>query len=527
MPHFSRRGAWILFAVVLLALTASRLPYLPLYYPAPSRDAGMFLYMGQQLINGGQPYLTFWDHKSPVIFLMGALSAFLGNGTRWGLFAIDCIGLFAGFFLLWRALRVHLQHGFIAIALILAALSLPPVLRDGGVIEGFALMAQCIALWALSRIALNGKVLPHALLIGVLMGVCFWMRPNTIGTFVAAGLVMLLYLPSRWRAIFAVTAGFAAVTAGVFLWMSSQNAFDEMLEAAFAYNFVYSSAGVGNRLDTALFAAGLLLPSGVILWGVLAWFIYGAHLLLRRVSGRENLILTAALIAFPLEIALSLISNRTIEHYFVMWLVPLTVLTAFAFRGLFNLAAPRLNRSAVFAVGGLAMLCAALPLVEIGRQTIAALENRRGTDYRRTVYAAVEYVDQYTQAVTVDEMLIWGADGASVHYMTGIPAVSRFFFHMPLLAPNYGERYFAEFNMTLQADPPALILDSASPYEGSLVPPIAADFFARWQENNPTVHVPAEFTMLYDFIQQHYTFDTRIQGQWRAFVRNSELAVNP
>ena len=54
----------------LLALWPA--PLTPAFDGSAHNDAAIFAYEGALVRQGGMPYLTFWDHKGPLIYLINA-----------------------------------------------------------------------------------------------------------------------------------------------------------------------------------------------------------------------------------------------------------------------------------------------------------------------------------------------------------------------------------------------------------------------------------------------------------------------
>ena len=96
-----------LVAPVLLGLLtlAVLIPAMPLGQRIPSRDPGVFLYIGAQILDGKVPYRDIWDHKGPVIYYIDALGLLLGRGSEWGVWALQFTGL-------WSAIVVSCEKSF-------------------------------------------------------------------------------------------------------------------------------------------------------------------------------------------------------------------------------------------------------------------------------------------------------------------------------------------------------------------------------------------------------------------------------
>src|SRR5688500_9132730 len=70
----------------------------------PSRDSGVFLYVGWRLLRGDIPYRDVWDHKPPLIYFIDALGLTLTPGSLWGVWLLQGIFIFFTFFLFFKFL---------------------------------------------------------------------------------------------------------------------------------------------------------------------------------------------------------------------------------------------------------------------------------------------------------------------------------------------------------------------------------------------------------------------------------------
>ena len=239
-------GRLALTGVGVLVAAMVLLPFIPvsaLPVNAAGRDQGVFLYMAQQILDGGVPYRDVWDHKPPLIYYVNALGLFLGNGTRWGVWTIELISLSAAIMLGIRILWVEhrLIPALVATALWLKAFA--ALARSGNYTEEYALPLQFFALYFFIDSEHKGSYSGRALLIGVVGSLCFLLRPNLIGIFTAVALVFLwLRVRDRNWSLFAtgtfgMAAGFVGVMVLVAGYFWSQNALDDFIDQVFAYNF--------------------------------------------------------------------------------------------------------------------------------------------------------------------------------------------------------------------------------------------------------------------------------------------------
>ena len=73
---------------IVSAVGITLLPAVPSLHPVPYRDSGVFLYVGQRILDGDMPYRDIWDHKPPGIHLVNAIGLAVAGGSMWGVWTI-------------------------------------------------------------------------------------------------------------------------------------------------------------------------------------------------------------------------------------------------------------------------------------------------------------------------------------------------------------------------------------------------------------------------------------------------------
>src|SRR5690349_17265741 len=109
---FNERTVWNfrLKNIVLPALAAligtftALFPGNPNNLTLPSRDSGVFLYVGWRLLNGDIPYRDVWDHKPPLIYFIDALGLTLAPHSLWGVWFLQFIFIFFTLFFIYKLL---------------------------------------------------------------------------------------------------------------------------------------------------------------------------------------------------------------------------------------------------------------------------------------------------------------------------------------------------------------------------------------------------------------------------------------
>lgn len=98
------KSTFIYLFLALLALLVE-ISFIQTYYNLPDTDSGVFLYFGQQIIQGDIPYRDMWDHKGPVIYYINAIGVLIGRGSIWGLYVIEYLSLLCSLFLGYSVMR--------------------------------------------------------------------------------------------------------------------------------------------------------------------------------------------------------------------------------------------------------------------------------------------------------------------------------------------------------------------------------------------------------------------------------------
>ena len=119
----------------------------------PSRDYGIFSYIGQQIVLGKLPYKDAWDHKPPAIFYIDALGLWAARGLRWGIWAIEFFSLAAAIWLSYILIKKlwGVFPALCAVAIWIFGLNI--TLQGGNITEEFPLPLHFLALILFLRLA--------------------------------------------------------------------------------------------------------------------------------------------------------------------------------------------------------------------------------------------------------------------------------------------------------------------------------------------------------------------------------------
>ncbi len=476
----------------------------------PRRDSSIFLYIGEQILAGELPYRDIWDHKGPVIYYLNALGLYLAGGSRWGVWALEFLSLFAaaklGFILM--------RESFGALPAIwgsaLWLFSLSFVLQGGNYTEEFGLPFQFLAIYAFTMIVRREAVFWPSLLLGAASATLLLLRANLI----AIPLATVLYLAMRavaqrrWNLTLpiAYTAlGGLAVLLAWLAYFAAHHALGDFLECAVNYNMAYSrTTSLWEHITAPML--GLYVLSVLSVIALLSW-VAGLAYLMRRpreLFAREP-VFFLALIGLPLEVMLMSTSGRAYLHYYITWL-PVMGMLAAAFghlwlTGLASFLLPaRLGDGtpAPRAAHLFALLTIMLPLTPLAGRIV------EDWAFPKAVSPTYELVNDYISRTTRpgDTVLVWGALPV-FNVLSSRHAPTRYIYQYPLYTPGYQRaELVTQFITDLNARRPVLIID-ASPLD-STAPPLTPDLSQWSYKGGRRYRSMPEMQEAYDYILRHY-----------------------
>lgn len=480
-----------LSAIEWMALALAALWIVVLYladWPAPLRatfdsslsiDSAVFAYAGKLLQGGGVPYLSYWDHRPPLVHFINATGLALSGGEPWGIWLIYLGSALAALGLAYASLRRLFGPPGAIVGALIFAFGLAAARGANGT-EGYALPLQWAAFWVWTRWRAEGDARAQgriAFLIGVLAALAFLLRPNLVGAMLAVAIASSVVLVARrrgraWLAFAgAGVGGVLLVVAPLLLYLASAGALAAFYDQVLRYSQLYPSVTLMSRIKTAYSGLRLVSQYGALILGVAGWLL--AAVRLKAVGHRRSSpalgVWVLAIIWLPLELGLAALSGRVYGHYFMALLLPLSFLAALAIH---ELLAPRrlFVAAVVLAVAIPATYDLALQLRNNG------LPGRRGLQLAPTV----EYIRANT--APTDPILVWG-HAADLYFFSERPPSTRFIYPGPLLTAGYADSSLvAGFLAELDARPPALVIDASNarglvPPE-QLVPPLA-----RWDSS--------------------------------------------
>jgi Dolichyl-phosphate-mannose-protein mannosyltransferase len=537
-----RTGAGERLALTLVAL------WIPLQllatWPAPLTpafdgswryDSSIFAYEGALVRDGAMPYVAFWDHKGPLIYLINAAGLSLSNGHLWGIWLVGLITVWLAAALGYRAMREAFGVPAALIGLVFFVVALGGFESGTNMTEEYALPLAWGAALVLIRWTRRRRASMSAgLALGALGALAFFLRGNLAGASTAAVLTIAVVLLRERRfgalARTALGAIAGAVIAGAPLiaWLAYGGAMRAFWDQAIAYNLTYTQADFTQRLVSAIAGVWLATVTAPLLLPAAGLVACVRRLRRSRANERAQPIMMFALIWIAVELPLASISGRPYDHYFIMLLPPMALLAA-------ALVAELLAHSPTPAnIGRRARspaIIAALFVLVMLRPLAAHLTLRARTSGivpARTSSQVVQTAD-YVRAHSSpsERLLVWGLSGG-VYFLAQRPAASKYLFAFPLLTRTYGDSVVPDFLAELRRTPPAIIVDAAVSDQSA--PPLSrwdsAWHFPQLSWYAPYRTMTPSLAPFYEFVARNYT-PVAVVGpeRWTVYRANTRMAA--
>lgn len=474
-------------------------------------DPAIFLYEGALVREGGIPYVTFWDHKGPLIYLINAAGLALSSGRIWGVWVLGLLATWLAAAVGYRAMRESFGVAGALVGLVFFVVALGGIEAGANMTEQYALplawgAALVVVRWARTRRA----TVAVGFALGVLGGLAFFLRANLVGAAASAVLTLavVLLLERRTGALVRPALGAAlgaTLVGGVILaWLARNGALRAFWDQAIMYNLLYAHAQGAQRLFAAL--AGLWLATAT---APLVLPLVGLALCLRRLGqpgagDRSDPLVLFVVIWISLELLLASVSGRPYDHYFMMLLPPMAMLTAALVAEGLRLVPARVRRS----VRSPVLVAVVFALVMI-RPVVdrAVARARTGELVPSPASSQVALAAAFVRAnsAPTDRLLVWGLAGG-VYFLADRPPASRYLFAFPLLTRSYGDSVAPRFLAELRRTPPKLIVDAAVSYPST---PTLARWDPSWRFPHIHWHAPywamtPSLRPFYDFVAQNY-----------------------
>jgi 4-amino-4-deoxy-L-arabinose transferase-like glycosyltransferase len=438
-------------------------PSNPINMTLPSRDSGVFLYMGWRMTEGDAPYRDVWDHKPPLIYFVDALGLALTPDSLWGVWLLQYVFIFFTIFIIYKLLAREFGIAPALAGSVILISGLFTVLLKGNVTEGYALVFQAMCFWLFVHAWKKDFPTRTTFWVGVLGGLAFYFKQTTIGIWMAYAVCLLvirhLQRQATLRDLLALLAGGLLPTLLLVLYLTGQNALPDFWEQAFLYNYSYINRHEEIRHLVPVFLKGFasLRYGWVIYLAGLGWLAGAGYMWAKRKTLFEEShpLVWIALINLPIESFFITVSGRSILHYYLTPLPVMAILSATLI-----LTVPVLLQQVTKFPHQLihkwtsVVILAVVLLGQVGqvRRYPEQVLSLQDNDYT----PVIEYVIQNTRKG--DQILLIGAESV-LNFLTRREAPTRYVYQYPLAL--LGRRpMFEEYFDQILTNKPVLIIDT-------------------------------------------------------------------
>ena len=516
-----------LSSLVIITLLAQANPY----FYTPNRDNGFFLYAGRMILKGSLLYHHIWDSKPPAIFYMDAFGLWIGGGTRWGIWLLEFCFLFLAAWLGYALLKRCWQPGAAVFGTLVWIWGLSHVIVTGNLIEEYPLLFNFLALFLFIQSVQKPQQRIFDILIGNTAALSFLFRANNMGVQIAIILAWAVWaIFNRQVVLFFQRMGSMTLGAimpllatAVYFW--SLGTLSDAVDAALWYNFAYTGGHTNFQYSILKGFSFLGIPAWITLAGYLLVLILTLKTWRTAFTQPLKLLL---LFFWPVEVALSGLSGRGYDHYFVSWAPAMALTCGFLYHTLSSQAkikntAQLLNRLAeiILTVITLLVLFFNREIVLEYRRTFLDILVDHKTSYEIST-PLIEYIQEHTRPD--DPVLAWGGQ-AGINYMAQRQAPTAYLWY-PLyldspLTPALNQGFFED----ISHNRPELVIDAYSDAPEDVLSLNPDKRLDQLNSGNYWLNLSEKTTNLkqvYAFFDTYYTLETNI-GQYGVYrLKKSE-----
>ena len=235
---------YLYWSILILTFILFRIP---IWSGSDLSDFWVFNYVGHDWLSGGKLYVSAWDHKAPLIFLIyGIYDKLWGTSLIFTqVFTTSLVILDTLFF--YKIAKLWFNNDInktkIALLVYVVARNLPFLNLDGSTTENYTIIFMNIGFWLFLKYRNNLK--PSKLfLIGLMFGLVFWLKANCF--IFALPICYLIYREAKNKLLTVINLFLPLVLLGLIHlgYFSLQGTLRDFYIAAFEYNSKYNLANI-------------------------------------------------------------------------------------------------------------------------------------------------------------------------------------------------------------------------------------------------------------------------------------------
>jgi hypothetical protein len=216
-------------------------------------DSGVYLTIAQGMLDGKTPYLDFFDHKGPLLYLINYAGLLLGGSSGVGVWFMELLAVFVTLGFAYKTARFFAGEYLSLLGVTGAAFSIGSLFSQGNMPEEYAMPFISISLFLYAgglfgRFALNSQ---RIFAFGACFGATLLLKPNLFSLWAVFSAILLIhYLLQKWkdefvRYVIFFPLGTLTVLAPFVVYLSVKHALGSCVDEYLFFNNSYASNGIG------------------------------------------------------------------------------------------------------------------------------------------------------------------------------------------------------------------------------------------------------------------------------------------
>ncbi len=240
----------LMFSIALALLIGLTLDNNPFSNITAGTDSSVFITIGKGIASGQLPYIDYFDHKGPLLYLFNFIGWFVGD--FFGIFFIEVLVITVSVFFALKTMGILFCNIVSYLGTGLGFLCLGVLLQGGNLAELYALPFIFIAFYLFAKYLKTSKlVLKEIAFTGGCFAATLLLRPNMFGLFFAFCLVIFVDLiikkefVSLYKCIKMFLIGLAVFILPTAAYLVITDSTVDFVQQFFLFNMRYASDGFG------------------------------------------------------------------------------------------------------------------------------------------------------------------------------------------------------------------------------------------------------------------------------------------
>ena len=306
--------------------------YIPIILANPlSRDSGVFAYGGQILLNGGIPYVEFWDHKGPIIYLLNSFGLFLFGSTQ-GIYIFEFLYYLTFIFISAKLVEKYVRKDLFYISILVANITYLLIIQGANFSETWS-FGPHILIYSILFILYLSKKLPEIkwsiILVNLqilLLFLIILLRPNNaLGPLMATLMCIFKIVKSQQKLKLLFVSIISTVSLNItliILYFYLTGSLNEFYEQYVLYNYYYSrEIALNSKIANLLFLMTKILKMPIFISFI---FLLTVSILLKKAFNHR--ITSIFIILLFIDFISAAISGKPYLHYLILVLPSLVFL---------------------------------------------------------------------------------------------------------------------------------------------------------------------------------------------------------